>query len=190
VADEVQTGFGRTGKLFAVEHDGIEPDILLVAKSIAAGLPLAGVIGKGEIMDAVHKGGLGGTYGGNPLACAAGLKVLEIMRQPGFLARARRVGERIARFCRDLGVRYPLIGDVRALGAMVAVELVKDRQTKDPATAETAVIIQHAYEHGLILLKAGRYGNVLRFLPPLVITDDQLDEALAVLEQAVSAVAG
>ena len=189
VADEVQTGFGRTGKLFAVEHEGIEPDILIVAKSIAAGLPLAGVIGKAEIMDAVHKGGIGGTYGGNPVACAAALKVLEMMGEPGFLSRAQEVGERIARFCRDLQARYPLVGDVRALGAMVAVELVKDRRTKEPATVETAAIIQYAYEHGLILLKAGRHGNVLRFLPPLVITDDQLDEALSILEQAVSEVA-
>ncbi|MEW6398875.1 MAG: 4-aminobutyrate--2-oxoglutarate transaminase [Bacillota bacterium] len=189
IAEEVQTGFGRTGKLFAVEHEGIEPDLLVVAKSIAAGLPLAGVIGKAEIMDAVHKGGLGSTYGGNPLACAAALKVLEIMQEPGFLARARQVGERLEGFCRDLQVRYPLIGDVRALGAMVAVELVKDRRTKEPATAETAAIIQYAYEHGLILLKAGRHGNVLRFFPPLVITDDQLDEALSILEQAVSEVA-
>ncbi|MEW6545863.1 MAG: 4-aminobutyrate--2-oxoglutarate transaminase [Bacillota bacterium] len=189
IADEVQTGFGRTGKLFAVEHEGIEPDLLLVAKSIAAGLPLAGVIGKAEIMDAVHKGGIGGTYGGNPVACAAALRVLEMIGEPGFLHRAQQVGERIGRFCRDLEARYPLIGDVRALGAMVAVELVRDRQTKEPATAEAAAIIQYAYEHGLILLKAGRYGNVLRFLPPLVITDDQLDEALSILEQAISEVA-
>jgi len=185
VADEVQTGFGRTGKLFAVEHEGIEPDLLLVAKSIAAGLPLAGVIGKAEIMDAVHRGGLGGTYGGNPLACAAGLKVLEMMREPGFLVRARQVGERLEGFCRGLQARYELVGDVRALGAMVAVELVKDRQTKEPAVAETAAVVRYAYEHGLILLKAGRYGNVLRFLPPLVITDDQLDEAFGVIEQAL-----
>ncbi|MEW6545499.1 MAG: 4-aminobutyrate--2-oxoglutarate transaminase [Bacillota bacterium] len=187
VADEVQTGFGRTGKLFAVEHEGIEPDILLVAKSIAAGLPLAGVIGKTEIMDSVHKGGIGGTYGGNPLACAAALKVLQIVEEPGFLARAQQVGERIAGFCRDLQVRYPLVGDVRGLGAMVAMELVKDRQTKEPATAETATIIQYAYEHGLILLKAGRYGNVLRFLPPLVISDEQLEEGLSVLGDAMAA---
>ncbi|MDI6824448.1 MAG: 4-aminobutyrate--2-oxoglutarate transaminase [Bacillota bacterium] len=190
VADEVQTGFGRTGKLFAVEHDGIEPDILLVAKSIAAGLPLAGVIGKAEVMDAVHKGGIGGTYGGNPLSCAAALEVLKTINDPAFLARGRPVGERLARFCRDLQARQPLVGDVRALGGMVAMELVKDRETKEPAAAETAAIIQYAYEHGLILLKAGRYGNVLRFLPPLVITDDQLEEALSVLADAFASVTG
>ncbi|MDI7250426.1 MAG: aminotransferase class III-fold pyridoxal phosphate-dependent enzyme, partial [Bacillota bacterium] len=190
VADEVQTGFGRTGKLFAVEHDGIEPDILLVAKSIAAGLPLAGVIGKAEVMDAVHKGGIGGTYGGNPLSCAAALEVLKTINDPAFLARGRQVGERLARFCRDLQARQPLVGDVRALGGMVAMELVKDRETKEPAAAETAAIIQYGYEHGLILLKAGRYGNVLRFLPPLVITDDQLEEALSVLADAFASVTG
>ncbi|MDI6894924.1 MAG: 4-aminobutyrate--2-oxoglutarate transaminase [Bacillota bacterium] len=190
VADEVQTGFGRTGKLFAVEHDGIEPDLLLVAKSIAAGLPLAGVIGKAEVMDAVHKGGIGGTYGGNPLSCAAALEVLKIINDPAILARGRQVGERLAEFCRDLQARHPLVGDVRALGAMVAMELVKDRETKEPATAETAAIIQYAYEHGLILLKAGRYGNVLRFLPPLVITDEQLEEGLSVLREAVARVTG
>lgn len=189
IADEVQTGFGRTGKMFAVEHEGIEPDIVLVGKSIAAGLPLAGVIGKAEIMDAVHRGGIGGTYGGNPLACVAALEVLEIMREPGFMDRARRVGERILQFCREMQGRYSIIGDVRGLGAMVAMELVKDRETKEPAPAETAAIIQYAYEHGLILLKAGRYGNVLRFLPPLVITDEQLEEGLSVLRDGVASVA-
>jgi 4-aminobutyrate aminotransferase/(S)-3-amino-2-methylpropionate transaminase len=190
IADEIQTGFGRTGKLFAVEHEDIESDILLVAKSIAAGLPLAGVIGKAEIMDAVHKGGLGGTYGGNPLACQAALKVLDIITDPGFLRRAAQVGERIADFCRELQAEYPVIGDVRGLGAMVAMELVKHRDTKEPASAEVAEVIKYAYEHGLILLKAGRHGNVLRFLPPLVITDEQLDEGLGVLREAIAAVCG
>lgn len=189
IADEVQTGFGRTGKLFAVEHEGIEPDILLVAKSIAAGLPLAAVVGKAAVMDAVHKGGIGGTYGGNPVACAAALRVLDIMREPGFLERARHIGETMAGFCRELQARYPLVGDVRALGAMVAMELVRNRETKEPASAEVGEIIKYAYEHGLILLKAGRYGHVLRLLPPLVITDEQLEEGLSVLGDAVASVA-
>lgn len=189
IADEVQTGFGRTGKLFAVEHEGIEPDLLLVAKSIAAGLPLAGVVGKAEIMDSVHRGGIGGTYGGNPLACVAGLEVLKILKGEGFLTRANEVGNKVLNFCLDLQRKYPLIGEVRGLGAMVAMELVKDRNTKEPATQETAAIVKYAYEHGLILLKAGRYGHVIRFLPPLVITDEQLDEGLSIVQQALAGVA-
>jgi len=185
IADEVQTGFGRTGARFAVEHDGIEPDLVVVAKSVAAGLPLAGVVGKAEIMEAVHKGGIGGTYGGNPLACAAALEVLKLVNQPDFLERSRVVGDRLERFCREMQARHPIIGDVRGLGAMVAVELVKNRETKEPARQETARVIEHAYQHGVVVLKAGRYSNVLRFLPPLVITDEQLDEATEVLKEAI-----
>lgn len=188
IADEIQTGFGRTGKLFALEHEGIEPDLLLVAKSIAAGLPLSGVIGKAEIMDSVHKGGIGGTYGGNPLACVAALEVLKIIKEEGFIARAKEVGNRLLDFCLGLQKRHDLIGEVRGLGGMVALELVKDRNTKEPATQEAAAITKYAYEHGLILLKAGRYGQVIRFLPPLVITDAELDEGLNVVEQALLSV--
>jgi len=188
VVDEVQTGFGRTGRLFAIEHEGIEPDILLTAKGIAAGLPLAGVVGRAEVMDAVHKGGIGGTYGGNPVACAAALQVLRMINRPEFLERVRRIGSRLAAFCRELQDACPLVGDVRAQGAMVAMELVRDRETKEPATEAVAAVVKYAYEHGLILVKAGRCGNVLRFLPPLVIGDEELDEGLAVLAEALEAV--
>ena len=188
VADEVQTGFGRTGKLFAVEHDGVEPDLLLVAKSIAGGLPLAGVVGKAEIMDSVHKGGIGGTYGGNPLSCVAALEVMKILGEERFLRRANEVGQRLADACREMQAEFPLVGDVRALGAMVAMELVKDRNTKEPAGQAVGAMIQYAYEHGLILLKAGRYNQVVRFLPPLVITDEQLEEGLGIVRDALAAV--
>jgi 4-aminobutyrate aminotransferase/(S)-3-amino-2-methylpropionate transaminase len=188
VADEIQTGYGRTGHFFAVEEWGLAPDLITVAKSIAAGLPLSGVIGRAEVMDAPGDGAIGGTFVGNPLACVAGLAVLDDLDGQDLVARARHVGGRLLGRFRDMQERFPLIGDVRGLGAMVAMELVRDRATKEPAGRETSEIIRRAVEGGAIFLKAGPYGNVIRVLASLTIPDDQLDEALDVLEGAVAAV--
>lgn len=185
IADEIQTGIGRTGKMWAVEHAGIEPDLMTVAKSIAAGLPISAVVGLREIMDALPEGTIGGTYVGNPVACAAALAVLDIMEEENLVARAAVLGERIMARFRAIQQRSPLVGEVRGVGAMVAMELVKDRGTKVPAVAETNEIIRRAMQHGVLLLRAGLYNNVVRVLMPLVITDDQLDEALDVLEASV-----
>ncbi|MCL6450180.1 MAG: 4-aminobutyrate--2-oxoglutarate transaminase [Acetobacteraceae bacterium] len=187
IADEIQTGFGRTGRMFALEHEGVEPDIMAVAKSLAAGMPLSGVVGKAEIMDAPGDSAIGGTYVGNPVGCVAALKVLELMERLDLPGRALAVGERIASRFRRMAESYPLIGDVRALGAMVGVELVRDRGTKQPAPQETGLIIKRAMSRGVLTLRSGIYGNVIRFLAPLVITEDQLDEALDILEEAFSA---
>jgi 4-aminobutyrate aminotransferase / (S)-3-amino-2-methylpropionate transaminase / 5-aminovalerate transaminase len=189
IADEVQTGFGRTGAMFASERYGITPDILVSAKSIADGLPLAAVTGRAEIMDAPGLGGLGGTYGGNPLACAAALAVIETMERENLPARAERIGVRFDTRAREWQKRWPLIGDVRGLGAMRALELVRPGTTREPAKEETERVLQHCFEHGLILVSAGSYGNVIRLLMPLVITDDQFDEGLQVLEGALMHVA-
>ncbi|RJL21706.1 4-aminobutyrate--2-oxoglutarate transaminase [Bailinhaonella thermotolerans] len=186
IADEVQTGFARTGHLFACEDEGIVPDIICTAKGIAGGLPLAGVTGRAELMDAVHVGGLGGTYGGNPLACEAALAVLETIEREGLVERARRIGEIMLPRLRALAGRHDLIGDVRGRGAMIAIELVKPG-TKEPDPAATAAIARRCHAEGLIVLTAGTYGNVLRFLPPLVIPDHLLEEGLTLLEKAFSA---
>ena len=188
VADEVQTGFGRTGRMFAMEHFGVEPDLLVVAKSIAAGLPLSGVIGKAEIMDAGHAGAVGGTYIGNPIALAAALAVLDVIAEENLLERAQTVGETIRSRMLDWQERHAQIGDVRGLGAMLAVELVQDRVSKEPAPELAAAVIDAALERGLILLKAGVHGNCIRVLCPLTITDVELDEALAVWDAALAAV--
>jgi 4-aminobutyrate aminotransferase/(S)-3-amino-2-methylpropionate transaminase len=188
VADEVQTGFGRTGAMFAVERFQVVPDLMAVAKSIAAGLPLAGVVGDAEIMDAPTAGRLGGTFGGNPVACAAALATLASMEQDALCARAERIGEMFTRKMRSLQERLPGIGDVRSLGAMVAVELVTDRRTKAPDKDAVTAIVRECRARGLLVLGAGIYGNVLRFLPPLVITDAQLDEALSILGEVMEAV--
>lgn len=180
IADEVQTGFGRTGEMFAVTHSGVTPDIITMAKSMAAGMPLSAITGRAEIMDVPDKGEVGGTYGGNPLSCVAALKVIEMMEQPGFMERARELGQKaICRF-RAMQEKYQIIGDVRGQGAMVAIELVKDRDTKEPYPAKD--IVAAAVSRGLIVLSAGIYGNVIRVLMPLVITDEQLEEGLNVLE--------
>jgi 4-aminobutyrate aminotransferase / (S)-3-amino-2-methylpropionate transaminase / 5-aminovalerate transaminase len=189
IADEVQSGFGRTGTMFASERYGIIPDILVSAKSIAAGLPLAAVTGRAEIMDAPGVGGLGGTYGGNPLACAAALAAIETMERENLPARAEKLGERFESRARDWKKRWPLIGDVRGLGAMRALELVRSRDSREPAKEETEEVLRHCRERGLILLSAGSYGNVLRVLVPLVVTDDQFDEGLDVLEASLAIVA-
>jgi 4-aminobutyrate aminotransferase/(S)-3-amino-2-methylpropionate transaminase len=189
IADEVQSGFGRTGMMFASEHYGIVPDILVSAKSIAAGLPLAAVTGRAEIMDASGVGGLGGTYGGNPLACAAALAAIETLEAENLPARADKLGRNFESRARKWQQRWPLIGDVRGLGAMRALELVRSRDTREPAKQETEEVLRHCRERGLILLSAGSYGNVLRLLVPFVITDQQFDEGLDVLEAALAVVA-
>ncbi len=189
IADEVQSGFGRTGAMFASERYGITPDILISAKSIAGGLPLAAVTGRAEIMDAPGVGGLGGTYGGNPLACAAALAVLETIEKEGLLARAEKLGNRFDARARDWKRKHPLIGDVRGLGAMRAIELVRSPDKREPAKEETEQVLRYCHEHGLILISAGSYGNVVRVLMPLVITDEQFEEGLDVLEGALASVA-
>ena len=188
ITDEIQTGFGRTGKLFASEHYGLVPDIIVTAKSLAGGLPLAAVTGRADVLDAPHVGGLGGTYGGNPLACAAALAVLDVMAGERLPARAGHIGELVkARFC-QWASQHPCIGDVRGLGAMVAMELVHDPTGKSPDSALTQRLLRAALERGLILLSAGTYGNVIRVLAPLTIEEDVLQEGLDVMEQALTSV--
>ena len=185
VVDEVQTGFGRTGKLFAIEHYGIEPDLIIVAKSIAAGLPLSGVIGKAEIMDAPGDSAIGGTYVGNPVAQAAALAVLEVIEDEGLCDHAAQLGETIRARMESWQERWPQIGDVRGLGAMLAIELVKDPGNKEPDADAATAVVEAAAERGLLLLKSGIYSNCIRVLAPLVLTDAELDEALAVWEEAL-----
>jgi len=188
IADEVQSGLGRTGKMFASEHYGIEPDIVVTAKSLGGGLPLAAVTGRAEIMDASGPGGLGGTFAGNPVACAAANAVLDVLQRGDLLDRAEMIGNRFVQRAKQWQGRFELIGDVRGLGAMRAIEIVKSRETRQPAPEETRAITQYCYEHGLITITAGTYGNVVRVLAPLVITDKQMDEALDVLEGAIASV--
>ncbi|RZS89975.1 4-aminobutyrate aminotransferase/(S)-3-amino-2-methylpropionate transaminase [Motilibacter rhizosphaerae] len=186
IADEVQTGFCRTGSWFAAEHDGVEPDIVVTAKGIAGGLPLAGITGRAELLDAVHKGGLGGTYGGNPVACAAGLASIETMAQYDLAARARGIAELTLPRLRDLQKRTDRIGDVRGRGAMLAMELVQPG-TDEPDSAAATRISQACHAQGVIVLTAGSFSNVIRLLPPLVIGEELLLEGLQVLEEAVLA---
>ncbi len=188
IADEVQTGFGRTGYLFASEYYGIEPDLLVTAKSLGGGLPLAAVTGRAEIMDAPSPGGLGGTFAGNPLSCAAALAVFDIFERKDLLARAHELGVEFQRRARQWQQRWSMVGEVRGLGAMQAIELVKSGENREPAPEETRQVIRYCYEHGLIVLSAGSYSNVLRVLVPLVITQAQWDEGLDVLESALQAV--
>jgi len=188
IADEVQSGFGRTGALFACEYYGIEPDLLVTAKSIGGGLPLAAVTGKAEIMDAPGPGGLGGTFAGNPLSCAAALAVLDLFERQDLNARANELGEHFQKRARAWQKKWPIIGDIRGLGAMQALELVQSQDKREPAPEETKQITQYCYEHGVITISAGSYGNVIRLLMPLVITDAQMEEALDVLDGALKAV--
>jgi 4-aminobutyrate aminotransferase/(S)-3-amino-2-methylpropionate transaminase len=190
IADEIQTGFGRTGKLFACEHYGLVPDLITTAKSLAGGLPLAAVTGRADVLDAAQPGGLGGTYGGNPLACAAALAVLEVMQQERIAEKGARIGERIRSRFAQWQARFPQIGDVRGLGAMVAMELVKDRATKAPAKELTGKFQAEALKRGVILLSAGTLGNVIRVLVPLTVEDAVLEEGLDVMEAALAAAAG
>jgi 4-aminobutyrate aminotransferase/(S)-3-amino-2-methylpropionate transaminase len=199
IADEVQTGFGRTGSLFACHRYGIEPDLMVMAKSLGGGLALAAVTGRAEIMDTPVAGALGGTFGGNPLACEAALAVLEMFDPEGgdsgkasghvdLAARARALGERFRSHALRCQARWSLIGDVRGLGAMQAIELVKSSESREPAEEETRQVVRYCFEHGLIVLSAGSYGNVIRLLAPLIITDEQFDEGLTVLEAALGSV--
>jgi 4-aminobutyrate aminotransferase/(S)-3-amino-2-methylpropionate transaminase len=189
IADEVQTGFGRTGRMFACEHEGIEPDLLVTAKSLGGGLPLAAVIGRAELMDGPAEGGLGGTYAGNPLACAAAHAVLDRFESGELLQRSEAIGVRVEARARAWSQQFGIVGDVRRRGAMVGVELVRNRETKEPAKHETDEIIRMACERGVLLIAAGTCGNVVRFLTPLVISDDELDEGLEVMTACLAAVA-
>jgi 4-aminobutyrate aminotransferase/(S)-3-amino-2-methylpropionate transaminase len=183
IADEVQTGFARTGNMFAVEHENVVPDMVVTAKGIAGGLPLAGVTGRAEIMDSVHVAGLGGTYGGNPIACAAALGAIETMEEENLVARANHVGQILGDALRALQAKYPVIGEVRGRGAMQAIELVEPG-TKVPNTAAMNAVVKYCQSKGVLILTAGTYSNVVRFLPPIVITDELLKDALSVLDEA------
>jgi 4-aminobutyrate aminotransferase/(S)-3-amino-2-methylpropionate transaminase len=190
VADEVQTGFGRTGRMFAMQHFDVDADLIVLAKSIAGGLPLSGVVGRAEIMDDPHEGAIGGTFVGNPVALAAACAVLDVFEEEELVSRAGAIGETIRSRMLAWQARWNRIGDVRGLGAMLAIELVKDPVTKSPATEITAAVVDEALKRGLILLKAGVYGNCIRVLCPLTISDGELDEALGVWEEALAAVLG
>ncbi len=190
VVDEVQTGYGRTGKMFAIEHYGIEPDLMIVAKSIAGGLPLSGVIGKAEIMDAPPDSAIGGTYVGNPVAQAAALAVLDVFEEENLVERAQQIGERIRERMVSWQERVEQIGDVRGLGAMLAIEFVRDRDSKEPNPELATAVVEAAAERGLLLLKSGIYSNCIRVLCPLVLTDAELDEALEVWEDALGHAVG
>ena len=188
IADEVQSGFGRTGALFASERYGIEPDIIVTAKSLGGGLPLGAVTGRAEIMDAPGPGGLGGTFAGNPVSCEAALAVLDLFEKQDLNGRARELGDYFQKRAREWQKKFPIIGEVRGLGAMQALELVRSAKTREPAAEATKKITQYCYEHGVITISAGSYGNVIRMLMPLVITDEQMDEGLNVLEAALQSV--
>jgi 4-aminobutyrate aminotransferase/(S)-3-amino-2-methylpropionate transaminase len=190
IADEVQTGFCRTGRLFAMEHFGVEPDLVTIAKSVAGGLPLSGVLGRAELMNAPPDSAIGGTFPGNPVACAAGLGVLDTIEEEGLVARAEELGNVIRERMLAWQQRFDAIGDVRGLGAMLALELVADRDTKEPAAALAGAVVHEALQRGLVLLKAGVHGNCIRVLVPLVIHEHELDEALAAWEDALEAALG
>jgi 4-aminobutyrate aminotransferase/(S)-3-amino-2-methylpropionate transaminase len=190
VVDEVQTGFGRTGKLFAIEHFDVEPDLLVVAKSIAGGLPLSAVIGRAEIMDAPGDSAIGGTFVGNPVAQAGAMAVLDVLEEENLVERAAELGEVIRTRMLAWQERFAAIGDVRGLGAMLAIELVRDRATKEPAPELANAVVEAARDRGLLLLKSGIYSNCIRVLVPLVIAEAELDEALGVWEQALEAALG
>jgi 4-aminobutyrate aminotransferase/(S)-3-amino-2-methylpropionate transaminase len=186
IADEIQTGFARTGKTFAIEHSGVEPDLMTVAKSIAGGVPLSAVIGKADIMDAPVVGGLGGTFAGSPLACAAGLAVLEVLEKEKLNQRAEAMGAKLVARLKQMQAKFNCIGEVRALGMMVAMELVKNRRADAPDAELTKALVQAAGRRGLILLSCGIYSNVIRILAPLTIPEAQLEEGLGLLEQALA----
>jgi 4-aminobutyrate aminotransferase/(S)-3-amino-2-methylpropionate transaminase len=186
IADEVQSGFARTGAMFACERLGLDPDLVTMAKSLTGGLPMAAVTGRADIMDVSAPGQLGGTFGGNPLACEAALAVLETIEKENLCARANVLGDRFRKRAVKWQARWELVGDVRGLGAMQALELVRLKATREPADEETKQVAQYCYEHGLVLITAGSFGNVIRLLMPLVVTDAQMDEAMEVLEAALA----
>lgn len=185
IADEVQTGFGRTGTLFAVEHSGVIPDMVTTAKALGAGMPISATTGRAEIMDAAHVGGAGGTYGGSPLACVAALEAVRLIRQPAFLAHAQRLGDVMRAELERWKAASPLIGDVRGKGPMLLIELVTDRKTRAPAPDHALAVIRRSVAGGVILIRAGLHSNCVRFMPPLTIGEDQLFEALAVVGEAI-----
>jgi 4-aminobutyrate aminotransferase/(S)-3-amino-2-methylpropionate transaminase len=186
IVDETQTGFGRTARMFAMEHYGVAPDIIITAKSIAAGFPLSAVTGRTELMDHPQVGGLGGTYGGNPVACQAALAVLDIFEKDDLLSRAKHIGKRVIEKFYQFHEKYEFIGDVRGLGAMCCMELVTDRNTREPATDITKRLINACRERGLLMISAGTYSNIIRPLMPLVITDEQLDKGLSIMDESLS----
>jgi len=188
IADEVQSGFGRTGRLFACEHYGFAPDLLVSAKSMGGGMPLAAVTGRAEIMDAAEVGGLGGTFCGSPLSVAAALAVMRAFEEDDLLERSNRLGDHFAKRAETWKKRFPIIGEIRGLGGMRAMELVRSQETREPAKEETNEIIRYCYEHGVLAISAGTYGNVVRVLVPLVISEADFDEGLAVLEAAFESV--
>lgn len=189
IADEIQSGFARTGKWFASEHFGIEPDLITTAKSLGAGMPIAAVTGRAEIMDAPGTGSLGGTFCGHPLSCAAALAAIETIEKEGLLARSTAIGEHFEKRARGWQKKWPLVGEVRGLGGMCAIELVRNAESREPADTETKEIAKYCYEHGLIMITAGTFNNVIRILVPLVVTDEQFNEGLDVLETAIASVA-
>jgi 4-aminobutyrate aminotransferase/(S)-3-amino-2-methylpropionate transaminase len=188
IADEVQTGIGRTGTLFACEQFGIEPDLLVAAKSLGGGLPISSVTGRAEIMDAPGVGAIGGTFGGNPVACEAALAVLQMMEDEDLCKRALELGDRFVTRAKKWQLQFPIIGTIHGIGAMRSLELVRSKETLEPADKETQQIVKYCYEHGVITISAGTYGNVVRLLMPLVITNEQFDEAMNVLEAALHSV--
>lgn len=190
IADEIQTGFGRTGALFACDHHGVVPDMITLAKGLGSGLPISAVTGRAEIMDAPAEGGIGGTYGGNPVACASALAVIDRFEKDdrALIAQSRALGETLRARLLQWKDRFSVIGDVRGLGPMLGLELVKDRATLEPDKPSTAALIKYSYEHGLILLSAGTHGNVIRLLPPLTITGEELQEGLSILEKGFETV--
>ena len=185
IIDEVQSGAGRTGKFFAIDHWGVTPDIITLAKSFAGGMPLSAVIGRADMMNASHVGGLGGTYSGNPISCRAALAVLEILFQDGLMQQSVSLGETLLSRFTAMQERHELIGDVRGKGPMLAMELVEDRETKKPATDKAKALVSRCFDKGLVLLSCGNFGNVIRTLMPLVITDEQLDKGLSILEESL-----
>ncbi|HRV94573.1 MAG TPA: aminotransferase class III-fold pyridoxal phosphate-dependent enzyme, partial [Anaerolineae bacterium] len=185
IADEIQCGFGRSGKLFAIEHSGVVPDLIITAKSLAAGTPLSAVTGRAEILDAPHLGGVGSTYGGNPLACAAALEAIKIINRPESLAGARRIENQVRHTFEPLQAELPVLGDVRGLGAMMALEFVKDPITKEPWPDFVLSVIQKCANRGVMLLRAGLYSNCIRLLPPIDIPEDQLQEGLDILASSM-----
>ena len=188
VSDEIQAGIARTGKMFAIEHFDVVPDLITTAKSLAAGMPIAAVVGDRKIMDSVHPGGIGGTYSGNALGCAAGLAVLDILEAENLMSRSEAIGSKVRARFDTFKEKYALVGDVRGLGAMVAMELVTDREGKQPAADAAKALTGRCLEKGLLVLASGTYGNVVRILSPLVITDDQLEHGLQILEEGLSEV--
>lgn len=185
IADEVQSGFARTGKMFACEHFDVVPDLMTMAKGIASGMPLSAVVGKAEIMDAPTPGRIGGTYGGNPVSCAAALATIEQMEKEDLNGRSEEVGRKIVNRLKELQKKHPQIGEIRALGSMIALELVKNPETKEPFKDAVPVIIEECFKRGLLTMGAGIFGNVVRFLPPIVITDEQLDKGMEIFAEAL-----